>query len=392
MTEIKGLLQGLITALPMMVSMFWAAVIALDIRHDGNRAAHRELFWWTVATALLYACHVVFFAHALTWLPLSDTLYVAMNLAVYPAFLYYILTLTRGEVSKKTKISLLLPPPLCGAIVGLLYALMSSDECRQFIHTYLYNNSFSGLAGLCLAQALVHHLCKLLFGVGVVLVYFCAKRNIRAYHRLVDNVYADEEGKKLHSVSLIMTLMMAITVISIVANIIGRHVFVENAALAIPSLLFSMLIFALAWTGSRQQYGFADIKEVHEEPAADMQDNAETAPPPDGQGESRTPNTCGKAQELAVRIDRLMDDEQLYLVSGLKVSDLAQRLNTNVRYIQQALNEELNMSFAEYVNRRRVAHAAKLQNQYPGIDILTLSVKSGFASITSYYRNVKKYS
>ncbi|MBR1462801.1 MAG: helix-turn-helix domain-containing protein [Prevotella sp.] len=269
---------------------------------------------------------------------------------------------------------------------------MSGDECRQFFHTYLYNNSFSGLAGLCLAQALVHHLYKLLFGVGVVLVYFNARRNIRSYHRLVDNVYADEEGKKLHSISLIMTLMMVTSVISIAANFIGRHVFVGNAALAIPSLLFSMLIFALAWTGSRQQYGFVDIKEVHEEPAADTQGNTETAPPLDGQGESRTPNTNGKAQQLAMRIDQLMDDEQLYLVSGLKVSDLARQLNTNVRYIQQALNEELNMCFAEYVNRKRVKHAAKLQQQHPDIDTLTLSVRSGFASLTSYYRNVKKYS
>ena len=111
MTEIKELLQGLLTALPMTVSLFWTAAIALDLWRDGNRAAHRELLWWTVATALPYACHTVFFAHALAWLPVTDTLYVAMNLAVYPVFLYYIVTLTRGEVSKKASAALLLPPP-----------------------------------------------------------------------------------------------------------------------------------------------------------------------------------------------------------------------------------------------------------------------------------------
>lgn len=94
--------------------------------------------------------------------------------------------------------------------------------------------------------------------------------------------------------------------------------------------------------------------------------------------------------ELLPQLEKLMQDE-VYLQPNLKVRDLAKLLGTNSRYVQQILNEEIGMSFAEYMNRRRVAHAAKLLNDNPNLDISEVITLSGFSSSSSFYRNFKLY-
>ena len=110
------------------------------------------------------------------------------------------------------------------------------------------------------------------------------------------------------------TLLVLFAVTSLVAfvfNLIGRQRFIDGAEpLAIPSLLFSMLLLLIGHVGLNQQFSVQDIEAevfMESEPMAE---------------------DCGYS-ELLEKIRKLMSEEKLYLYPNLKVSDLAMRLNSN---------------------------------------------------------------
>lgn len=131
--------------------------------------------------------------------------------------------------------------------------------------------------------------------------------------------------------------------------------------------------------GYRQRFSYRDIvlpQDTTPEVAEERDDAGEEA--------SRV------NQELVDKIKELMK-ENVFLTPNLKVSDLARRLGTNDRYVQQALNEGMGMSFAELINRCRVDYAEKLMKSNSGICISDVYIQSGFSSQSAFYRNFKRY-
>ena len=92
---------------------------------------------------------------------------------------------------------------------------------------------------------------------------------------------------------------------------------------------------------------------------------------------------------LRERIEQIMREEALYLNPQFKLNDLVQRLCSNRNYVYQAINVEMGMSFAEYVNRLRAEHAVRLMHENAEMPLSEVGMKSGFASSVSLYRYFK---
>lgn len=75
----------------------------------------------------------------------------------------------------------------------------------------------------------------------------------------------------------------------------------------------------------------------------------------------------------------------------LKLDDVVTLLFTNRTYLLNAIKSELGISFSEYVNRKRIDHAMRLQKNDPDILRQELAIRSGYNSVSSFYRNLKKY-
>ena len=144
---------------------------------------------------------------------------------------------------------------------------------------------------------------------------------------------------------------MVTSVFSIVFSIIGRHHFADSIwLLAIPSTLFSVLLFAIGMIGNRQAFGIEDIEE----------DEKQT---------DEVVNEQPVIKELRVKIEQLMEEEQLFRQPNFKIVDLVQQLGTNRNYIYQAINREMKMSFSEYINRMRIAHACAIIDETPRMSL-----------------------
>lgn len=359
----------IISLLPLAVCAFWTVAIALDLWERGNRAAHRQLLWWAITATLLYAGHFVFFNRMTGVIPVSDTIYVVCNLLVYPLYLYYIAELTGVAVSRRGMCLTVGPPMVFGIVVAALYVMMSGEECRGFVDTYLYKNSMQGLEGLPRLQAVVHQLAKLLFAVGVLVVVFKGIRHIRRYNRLIDSIYADGEDKRLFGITTILLLMVLTGVVSFMANAVGRIVFFRAVApLAAVACFFSGLLYMLCYRGFVQQFSFADIASEEREEA-----------------------TESFAEEGYSQLLKRIDDEQLYLQPGLTLAKLAQQLGTNRTMLSKLVNNEAGMPFAEFINRKRIAYVRRLEKENPKARKDDLAEKAGYTSMRSFYRNYHLY-
>lgn len=94
-------------------------------------------------------------------------------------------------------------------------------------------------------------------------------------------------------------------------------------------------------------------------------------------------------EQLMQRICDMMDGQQLYLQQGLKVSDIASALDTNIRYISDCIRAERGCSLTQFVNEYRVEHAKRLLLDHQEMKISSVAIESGFTNdkaMTRYFK------
>jgi AraC-like DNA-binding protein len=91
-------------------------------------------------------------------------------------------------------------------------------------------------------------------------------------------------------------------------------------------------------------------------------------------------------------VERIMQNEKLFLDPGVSLSMLSKQLRVSPQKISFAINSKSQYNFNEYINRYRVNHAVTLM-QMPGADSVTIAsiaTDSGFNSLSSFNNSFKK--
>lgn len=368
------------SSLPLMVCVVMVVQLTLTYRRRMDKAI-RWLLLWAIATLLLYGCHFIYFNHFSDLLPFSDTLYVALNLTVYPLFLLYISAITdRKPLSQQKRFlwSAFMPPITAAIIVGGLYGAMDAGEAKAFITGYLYLGYETTLSGLALAQAWVHIVCHITFAIQVIIVIVRGFRRIRRFNKTVEQLYADTENKEIEAIPTILILFIVTSLVSTIVNVIGRQMFVDTVIIALPSVAFSALIFALSWVGMQHNFSMRDIPEEQEKETDDS--------------EKVTAVPSANSIIIYEKLENLMNNEQIFLQNDLLLNDVAKLLGTNRTYLLQALSSCAHMTFKEYINRKRIAHAEQLIANNPLMPKTEIATRSGYNSMSSFYRNLGHYS
>lgn len=378
-----SMIQTLITSLPMLVCLFWSALLLLDWWEQRTQAKARLLIFMVVA-AILYGGHFIFFNHFYELMPATDTLYSMANLAVFPLYYLYIKEVTEAGWRHHWQMTLLIPALLIGLTAGTLYLMMGHQEALTFIQLFLYEkNSINSLCGLAKAQAIVHACIKIVFAFQVLPISVMGVRKIKRFNRMVETNYADTELRKMYMAKTILVLFIVACIVSFTVNILGRNFFDKVPLLVlIPSTTFSTLLFLLGYAGHRQNFTIHDLLlETGDSP---MPQNIAIEPPTKKEKDDRI-------EKLKTQIIQMMEKEQLFLQKDLKIKDVANRLNTNRDYIYQAINVRMGLSFSEYINRLRIAYAIQLKEMNPDLLSSDIAFRSGFSSRASFYRNLKLY-
>lgn len=96
-----------------------------------------------------------------------------------------------------------------------------------------------------------------------------------------------------------------------------------------------------------------------------------------------------KPDTLMPRIIELMETKQLYLNPDLKVSDVATALGVHRNAVSASINAQKGCSFNQFVNEYRIGYAKKLLRETSDIKISAISIESGFATESTFFRVFK---
>lgn len=103
----------------------------------------------------------------------------------------------------------------------------------------------------------------------------------------------------------------------------------------------------------------------------------------------KSSTTDDGSEELMERICQLMEQEKLFLDSGLKVSDVAQRLGVRSRQVSDCIKSQRDILFAQFINVYRVEYAKHLLRNFPDIKMAAVWAGAGFSHEATFFRTFK---
>jgi len=100
--------------------------------------------------------------------------------------------------------------------------------------------------------------------------------------------------------------------------------------------------------------------------------------------------------KLVSDLQLLFETEKIYRQPGLSVDDVVQKLQTNSKYLSNAINQHCQKNFTEFVNTYRVEEAIEiLKEQHEGGEYAHYTIQAiaesvGFNGRTAFYAAFKK--
>ena len=329
--------------IPFLICLGWLIVFAKCYR--GADVAKRKLTWFVLVCTVLYYCHASFFTFGPE--PHIETLWVLCSLSVYPLYYLYIRQLV-GSSARPLWYMILLPALLLSS-----YMALGEVEIGLKMH-------------------------KVILALEVMLVCYFGWKELRCFDRKLRDVYSDTERYETRSVQNLLIALVATSLCSSVFNAIGKQYFRESEWLVIvPSLFFGSLLFLVCLIGYHYRYVAEELEE-------EMRDEQELlAQPVEKEKE---------ADRISMALKKLMEEEKIYLQPDIKLSELALMVGTCRTYLSSYLNQQLGLSFSDYINSQRIEYAKRLLASEEDIrKIKHVAIVSGFSSEVSFYRNFKKF-
>lgn len=155
--------------------------------------------------------------------------------------------------------------------------------------------------------------------------------------------------------------------------------------------LIALVLLLLVFTGTT-----LEIRRRHRVRRKEQQEADEAARMEAEQSEEKKYKTANiptaELRKLKKEVDALMTEQQLYLNPELKLSDIANRLNTSSFVLSYLFNQHMHTSFYDYINQLRVENfKQRVKLGEPKLYTLdTLATRCGYNSRTSFFRNFKK--
>lgn len=276
-----------------------------------------------------------------------ECLWTLCSLSVYPLYYAYICSLV-SRPNAPLKFFLTLLPGIIVATAKFFFPGDAVDNVRQLLWSFLF----------------------------FIVIYF-GYRKLRAFDRELANVYADTEGRDTTAVKHLLMAFLITSLCSTVANALGRHYFAQSDWMVFAVLTpFSVMLFALSYIGFTRDFSFEQFVEDSGEYNEQL---AEGIP----EMEDRN---------VAQGIDQFVISQQLYLTQNFQIGDVEKATGICRTYISNYINPTKGMSFSDYVNSLRVEYAKTLLLQNSeDIKITSISKRSAFSSVQSFYRNFHKF-
>lgn len=335
----------LIPMLPFMVCLFWTVHAGISYR-ELNKAQHYLGLFLSVSM-LLFLYHAVYYSTAHTsGYNVLTVIYSWATLTTYPLYYLYIKAITDYHNPGKFEMALLLTPGLIAAIASISVLLFGLRH--EIPDTFI----------------------SIVRPIQTILVCVISLIKLTKFDRSVYDSYSEVEGKTAKPIIILVAVQFTAAFCTVVLTILGPRFFTGKTILAVPSVLFAGIIYAIAYVGFRYRFGAYQMEnELKEDIILTDKENEDSV--------------------LFNIIQEKMENERMYLQPGLSVVDLAKSIGSNRTYVSASINSHSGKSFAMFVNTYRVEYAKQIMEKDGKLSIAQVAEMTGFASEESFRRNFR---
>lgn len=262
--------------------------------------------------------------------------------------------------------------PLAGLGVMLGYWMLPAPARRDLF----INGDLPG--GIAPAALTLLTFALIFVWVAASILYLIATlRTLVRYRATLKSLYSNTERFELRWIDGFLILLVGVwaaAAISLLSDNLG-----------IGFLTPDTLVFALAGGVLLTLTAFAN-GPVPPDPL-----DLPTSPSGDPATEkyARSALSTERAEKIAERILKAMETEKLYLDPGLSLQKLARHVTTPPNLVSQTLNEQLGMTFFDFVAQWRVEDA-KSRIVAGDDSVLNIALDVGFNSRSTFYKAFKR--
>ena len=381
------MITDLLTLMPMFVTLLWAFILINTSKYN---KAKNMLGYFMLATFFLFVTHYVYYNNLKSYYLLFDLLFIFCSLVIYPFYYLYIKVLTRSPEIILKDYLLFLPAFLQVLAVSLVYALMSKDLRDYYIDQYLFGDGKYHSAHILIkVQLILTYTLQLIYFIQIVLSSYKINKYVNAYNSNIENYYSNLEKKTIDWHRLILYSFLIISLLSIFYNFLGRSFFSQSAwFLAVPSVTYSILLFIFGQLGNLQNY---NVSNFNIDKLENQKDGEEDIISNNEKLTKLFPSELTFLQKLNTEIKEILAKEELYCKPDLKITDLAEKLNTNRTYISNAINANCGCTFNAFINKFRIEKAKSLlsSTEYNQFSLEHIACLCGFTNLHTFIRVFK---
>jgi AraC-like DNA-binding protein len=333
-----------------------------------NRSVKANLFHGIMLISIAFCVLEIFLnytGYITKWLFLVD-FSEAFSFLIGPAFYLMIVSLTRGEVSKKQYLHFLFAPIYL--ILQLPFLLASKDvKYHAYMHSYYPDFPHSHTVGDThwfwvtdhhTEATLISLFLYALLGLYEVIRAFRIKKE--SFWKPISPTLCTLRAGLLQ----LVTFFALIVVVKLFnRNDTGDHLFA--AYLTIPIYLTSFRVI--------RQSGFFKQTNITEQ----LKYKSSTL-------------TSDQREATLEKLKSIMETEKPFLQSDFSLPQLADRLKLSVHIVSQVINDGLGKSFFEMAAEYRVETAKQLLKDQPNIKIEEIAEQVGYNSKSSFNTAFKK--
>lgn len=315
-----------------------------------------------------------------------------LDIMLAPALYLYVHTMTAAD-PKGIKKSWIVIPAVFMLVLMVPFHMAGFETKMALINATYRWGDLSDLLKYSFSVALI--VSGLMFTIYLVLSF----RLLFTHTKNIAHFFSYRERVELAWLRNLLLVMVFFWIMMIIYYLILPYVSFEGAAAARHTkLLFACLdvftvaaIFYLGVMGLLQPniYKPSDLN-IPNSNAGSFPEDTENAHSAAKYKHSALDQP--HSERILKRLLAVMEKEQPYLKNDLTLPDLAAQATTTPNYLSQVINEQLKMSFFDYVNSHRIEAAKKLLiTPLPHTrTILDVAMASAFNSKSAFYSAFKK--
>lgn len=363
----------ILICLPATVCLGWTLWFLLF--NQNKTEAKRFLGWMMFVGWILYLIYIPYFLHKFSTFILLLPVYTMVSLLVYPMYHHYVKLLVEEKEHGLWQ-NIYWPAPVFGLLI--YFNLLTLNNAGRMRLEDFFQGSTTAWSQIndfpVFMLILLYVLSRIVFSLLVIYTVYINFRLIQRYQKQLTSYYSDPENHSIHALNYILAGMILTSIYSVVANSIGIPFFLDKPfLLIIPALSISLLIFFLGYLGNK----FNVVKLL------------------DGNDESNnhaTENELIFGDQFLANFQRVVLDEKAFLIPGIKITSLCEKLETNRTYLSIYINRTYQCNFCVLINKLRIAHSVEMLNQeaIEKYSMNYLSERCGFSSINTFYRTFQK--